>query len=155
MSLKNYHLFETTLSKNGFENVFTVDESLAIAEDITLSESTPERIMDELVESYGERATELDGIIRETFKDIFECDDEEEEDEEEDDVDEGMRPKRLTGRAKMARDEKSHLMKLGNGDEEISKIKELAKKKIVQRLKALGRKNGIKVNKVNFEKIKL
>jgi len=258
MSLKNYIKFGEILSDNGLDNKFSVSESIAIAEDVTLMENAPQRITDAISEKYDGVEFDMDkllGDIKESFKDIFEGggyvvylkkgsfkykmiktvkskkeadkevdaldipsdfdgsgwmiksewdglsknqilesdndeddedeayenssmdiafnsllseavsealmliaeeeDEEDEEDEDEDDVQEGARPKRLTGAAKKQRDAKAHLMKLLNKDPEIKAFKERAKAKIIKMAKQKGKKAGIKVQRINFEKIKL
>lgn len=253
MSLKNYIKFGEVLSNNGLDNKFSVSESMAIAEDLSIMENAPQRITDAISEKYDGVEFDMEkllGDIKESFKDVFESggyviyfkkgsfkykmlktvkskkeadkeldsleipsefdgsgwmlksewdslsknqifesdeddeDDEdtvenssmdmafnallseavtealmliaEEEDEDEDEeVQEGARPKRLTGAAKKQRDAKSHLMKLLNKDPEISAFKERAKAKIIKMAKQKGKKAGIKVQRINFEKIKL
>ncbi len=242
MSLKKYYKFEKVFEKLNLKNIFSIEQSILIAEDITLSENLPTRIKDELVKTFNENEISLlVESIKETFSEDFEENgvesddviDEEWFDEFEnvmkkafknlhnsfkkgvdsvDDlekilkkeyksdrlyfttlidlvrltgyksfyevsklkdeellsmlfkgiskvystgVNEGARPKRLTGAAKRSRDEKAQLMSLGNKDPEIKALKERAKSKIIQRLKALGKKNGIKVQRIDFTKIKL
>ncbi len=269
MSLINYMKFGEVLSSNGLENKFSVNESIAIAEDISLMENTPLRITNAITEKYegidGLDVDKLISDIKESFNGVFESssfivylkkgslkhklvkdvkskkeadkavdlldipdefdgsgwmtksewdklskgqiiesdssdsdedddedtvendamdgalnvllseavtealmliaeeddeddedeDDEDEDYEDEDDVKEGARPKRLTGAAKKQRDAKSHLMKLLNKDPEISAFKERAKAKIIKLAKQKGKKAGIKVQRINFDKIKL
>lgn len=197
MNLKNYIQFGEVLENHGLENKFSVSESLAIAEDISLMENAPQRITDKLSEIYEGVEFDMEkliGDIKESFKDVFESehdndednddDDEtyesdgmdnafnillseaasealmliaEEEDEEDDEeeVQEGARPKRLTGAAKKQRDAKAHLMKIMKKDPEIKSYIERAKAKIIKMAKMKGKKEGIKVQRINFDKIKL
>lgn len=188
MSLKLFLKFDKLITERGLEkNKLSIYESLAISEDIVLSESVPERITEKLNELYSDKSEELIKAIAETFKDDFEDnisemendsneeDDTEvdeaysklveslltivtEEDYDEDDtedVDEGQRPKKLTGAAKVGKEEKSKLMSIVKKDPEIKSLIDKTKKKIILKAKSLGKKNGIKVQKVNFDKIKL
>lgn len=146
MSLKNYRIIESIFSKNKLENEFTLNESLVLAEDISLCENVPQRIMDELMESYSEEESlKLVSDIKESFKGVF----------NEENINEGARPKKLTGAKKVAKESKSALMSLANKDEKLASMKTNFKNKYVKRLKSIGKKNGINVKKVNFDKIKL
>lgn len=213
MSLKLYLKFQNILKENNLENKLDVNKSLAIAEDIALMESVPERITEKLTELYGEeKMLLLIESVKEQFKDDFEDeeieetedvedeeeveesddddnddddddDDDDDEDDDDDDeevdevmslfktytdkiveelfnqsekgVDEAMRPKKLTGAKKKAKEAKSQVMALLKKDPEVKGIMDKAKKKIIQKAKAIGKKAGIRVNRINFDKIKL
>ncbi|BAV39253.1 hypothetical protein BPT24_128 [Tenacibaculum phage pT24] len=70
-------------------------------------------------------------------------------------VTEGARPKKLTGRAKKARDEKAQLMKIAKNDKELATLVATFKNRYQKKLRSLAKSNGLKVPLINFDKIRI